>query len=226
MVSHDHLGWPTHTNDPPTFPVRFTRQPALDLVERECVFSRWLAHFHFDHGRITNTLDPRILSETPNTANHWLDSASISTVCRIPRTSIKDTAQTGTPHDRTSYHQDSPSLRPPPKCPLPFPGGGTVHTTAGPHQIFLNRWRVPLDRFLKFTVSHELGHALCRERDEARVIHLAEELRISGTVSCERATGPQSRLDSAAPKAAAGPSRMEMTAALATFAASARQPSR
>ena|SRR6267143_3838007 len=23
LVSHDHLGWPTHTNGPPTFPVRF-----------------------------------------------------------------------------------------------------------------------------------------------------------------------------------------------------------
>ena len=50
---------------------------------------------------------------------------------------------------------------------------------------FLDTWRVPLDQLLEFAVSHELGHALCREVSEARVIRYAEQLRLSRSVTCD-----------------------------------------
>jgi hypothetical protein len=52
-------------------------------------------------------------------------------------------------------------------------------------QRFLEKWRLPLDQLLEFAVSHELGHALCRVADEARVIGYAEQLRLSRTVICD-----------------------------------------
>jgi hypothetical protein len=51
-------------------------------------------------------------------------------------------------------------------------------------RALLEKWRVPLDQLLLFAVTHELGHALCRESDEARTIRYAEELRRTGTVRC------------------------------------------
>ena len=51
-------------------------------------------------------------------------------------------------------------------------------------RTLLAKWRVPLDRLLLFAVTHELGHALCRETDEARTIEYAEELRRTGRITC------------------------------------------
>jgi hypothetical protein len=51
-------------------------------------------------------------------------------------------------------------------------------------RTLLAKWRVPLDQLLLVAVAHELGHALCRETDEARTIRYAEELRRTGTATC------------------------------------------
>lgn len=39
---------------------------------------------------------------------------------------------------------------------------------AGRDRTLLETWRMRLDQLLEFAVTHELGHALCRETDEAR----------------------------------------------------------
>ena len=45
-------------------------------------------------------------------------------------------------------------------------------------------WRMPLDQLRIFAITHELGHALCRETDETTVKAYAEELRSTGKVTC------------------------------------------
>ncbi|HEX2453590.1 MAG TPA: hypothetical protein VHI99_07800 [Vicinamibacterales bacterium] len=56
-------------------------------------------------------------------------------------------------------------------------------------QKLLEKWRVPLDQLLLVAVAHELGHALCRETDEARTIRYADELHRTGTVTCATESG-------------------------------------
>ena len=51
-------------------------------------------------------------------------------------------------------------------------------------RTLLDKFRMPLDQLLPFAVAHELGHALCREADEAKVKAYAEQLRSTGKVSC------------------------------------------
>jgi len=51
-------------------------------------------------------------------------------------------------------------------------------------RTLLEKWRIPLDQLLAFAVTHELGHALCQESDEARTNEYATQLRGSGTVTC------------------------------------------
>lgn len=48
----------------------------------------------------------------------------------------------------------------------------------------LEAWRMPLDELRTFAVTHELGHALCQETDEARANAYAEQLRSTGKVTC------------------------------------------
>jgi hypothetical protein len=48
----------------------------------------------------------------------------------------------------------------------------------------LEKWRVPLDELLAFAVAHELGHVLCREIDEQKMIEYAAQLRTTGRVRC------------------------------------------
>ena len=63
--------------------------------------------------------------------------------------------------------------------------------TADPERsrTFLEKWRIPLDRFLVYTVAHELAHALCRETDESRARVYAEELQNTGRVTCRGRSG-------------------------------------
>jgi hypothetical protein len=55
---------------------------------------------------------------------------------------------------------------------------------AGRDRTLLERWRIRLDELLEYAVTHELGHALCREPDEARAHDYARELRRSGAITC------------------------------------------
>ena len=48
----------------------------------------------------------------------------------------------------------------------------------------LEAWRMPLDQLRVFAVTHELGHALCQETDEARAEEYAEQLRSTGKAAC------------------------------------------
>lgn len=41
----------------------------------------------------------------------------------------------------------------------------------------LTKWGIPFDQLLDFTVSHELGHAICNEPDEIKAEHYGERLR-------------------------------------------------
>ena len=58
-------------------------------------------------------------------------------------------------------------------------------------RAFLEKWRIPLDRFLVYTVAHELAHALCREPDEPRARAYAVELQNTGRVTCRGGTAPK-----------------------------------
>ena len=60
---------------------------------------------------------------------------------------------------------------------------------AGRSRTLLEKWRVPLDRLLDVAVTHELAHALCRERDEARTHSYADQLSQSGRVTCGDGSG-------------------------------------
>jgi hypothetical protein len=53
-------------------------------------------------------------------------------------------------------------------------------------RTLLDKWRLPLDEILPFAVTHELGHALCRERDEQRTNRYAADLRATGRTECRQ----------------------------------------
>ena len=55
---------------------------------------------------------------------------------------------------------------------------------AGRSRTLLEKWRVPLNQLLDVAVTHELAHAICRERDEARTHGYADQLSQSGRVQC------------------------------------------
>lgn len=55
---------------------------------------------------------------------------------------------------------------------------------AGRSRTLLEKWRVPLNQLLDVAVTHELAHAICRERDEARTHGYADQLSQSGRVRC------------------------------------------
>lgn len=49
----------------------------------------------------------------------------------------------------------------------------------------LKKWQVPFDRLLELAVTHELGHALCNETDEARADHYGQALRERRLAVCK-----------------------------------------
>lgn len=51
------------------------------------------------------------------------------------------------------------------------------------------RWNMSLDRLLDLAVSHEMGHALCGEKQEDRADRVARLLRQGKVVSCESRLG-------------------------------------
>ena len=64
-------------------------------------------------------------------------------------------------------------------------------TIPGRSATLLGKFRMPLDRLLEHAVLHELGHAICAERDERRAHDNADQLRRQGAVTC--GTGTKSR---------------------------------
>jgi hypothetical protein len=60
-----------------------------------------------------------------------------------------------------------------------------VSEVPGRGRELLLRWHVGLDRLLDLAVAHELGHALCNERDEKKVDQVAEILMEQRFVSCD-----------------------------------------
>ena len=51
-------------------------------------------------------------------------------------------------------------------------------------RALLERWRMPRDTLLAFAIAHELGHAMCREPDEARTNRYAAQLVEGGSATC------------------------------------------
>ena len=60
------------------------------------------------------------------------------------------------------------------------------NAVTGRSRTLLEKWRMPLDQLRIFAVTHELGHALCQETDEARVKVYAVQLRSTGKATCLR----------------------------------------
>jgi len=56
-------------------------------------------------------------------------------------------------------------------------------------RTLIEKWRTPLDQLLPLAVSHELGHALCRDTDEPRTNEYAAQLRSTGTTTCHSSRG-------------------------------------
>ena len=52
---------------------------------------------------------------------------------------------------------------------------------------FLHAYLVPFDQLLALAVSHELGHALCRELSESSASHFAEQIRNNRRPNCQSA---------------------------------------
>jgi hypothetical protein len=61
-------------------------------------------------------------------------------------------------------------------------------TIPGRSATLLEKFRLPLDRLREHAVLHELGHAICAERDERRAHDNAEQLRRQGAVPCGNGT--------------------------------------
>jgi hypothetical protein len=51
-------------------------------------------------------------------------------------------------------------------------------------RTLLSKWRVPFDRLLEHATAHELGHALCREKEEKAAHESAGELLRTGRAKC------------------------------------------
>jgi hypothetical protein len=60
---------------------------------------------------------------------------------------------------------------------------------AGRSATLLAKFRVPLDQLLEHAVLHELGHAVCGERDERLVDNYATQLRKSRVILCDPTPG-------------------------------------
>ena len=50
----------------------------------------------------------------------------------------------------------------------------------------LKEWRVPLDQLLDLAVTHELGHAICREPDEGKADRYGKMLRDGKPLVCDK----------------------------------------
>ena len=51
--------------------------------------------------------------------------------------------------------------------------------------VLLNEWRMTLPDLLNFAIAHELGHALCNEKDEAKANRVARMLQEQKPFACE-----------------------------------------
>ena len=49
----------------------------------------------------------------------------------------------------------------------------------------LKKWQLPFDRLLELAVTHELGHALCNETDEAKADRYGQALRDGRPAVCK-----------------------------------------
>jgi len=63
-------------------------------------------------------------------------------------------------------------------------------------RTLIERWRIPLDQLLLLAVSHELGHALCRDANESRTNEYATQLRSTGRTTCHSATSLSAPMES------------------------------
>jgi hypothetical protein len=73
---------------------------------------------------------------------------------------------------------------------------------AGRSAELLQVWSVPLDKFLSLAVTHELGHAICSESDEARADRFGALLRQGNEGKCFGANpdaGPRYQVHSKVP---------------------------
>jgi hypothetical protein len=60
-----------------------------------------------------------------------------------------------------------------------------VNEVPGRRGALLVLWGMSMENLLKFAIAHELGHALCNEKDENRAERVARILREGKPVSCE-----------------------------------------
>jgi len=60
-----------------------------------------------------------------------------------------------------------------------------VEPLPGRRAELLKIWRLPLDHLLDEAVSHELGHSLCNDSDEARAERRARALQRGERLSCD-----------------------------------------
>jgi hypothetical protein len=49
----------------------------------------------------------------------------------------------------------------------------------------LRKWQLPGDALLELAITHELGHALCNTREEAKADHYGQALREGKPAVCE-----------------------------------------
>jgi hypothetical protein len=49
----------------------------------------------------------------------------------------------------------------------------------------VNLWHIPFDQFLDFAVTHELGHAFCKEPDEIAAEKAGQRLREGKASVCD-----------------------------------------
>ena len=51
--------------------------------------------------------------------------------------------------------------------------------------LLLTKWGMSMENLLDFAIAHELGHALCNEKDESKVERVARLLREKKPAACE-----------------------------------------
>jgi len=54
----------------------------------------------------------------------------------------------------------------------------------GRDHTLLEKWRIPPSELLEYAVAHELGHAVCSERDERQASAYGRELIDSSAIQC------------------------------------------
>jgi hypothetical protein len=57
----------------------------------------------------------------------------------------------------------------------------------------MEEWQRSMPKLLELAVSHELGHALCAEPNEAAAIRFGKELRNGGSPACQLPKAPEKK---------------------------------